>query len=69
MKTDYVLPEKYTNLGFWVAKLGSETLMLSYQGKTIFVFSSGIDVRAEFISRLCECRLKLNSYQKVPNVN
>jgi len=69
MKTDYVLPEKYADLGFEVSKLGKESLILSYKGKSIFVFSSGIDVREEFISRLCDCRLKLNSSRRVSSVN
>jgi hypothetical protein len=69
METKYVLPQKYSDLGFNLSKFGKESLALSYQGKTVFVFSSTIDVRNEFVSRLCDCRLKLNSYAKVPARN
>ena len=65
METKYVLPQKYADLGFNLSKFGNETLALSYQGKTVFVFSSAIEVREEFVSRLCECRLKLISYARV----
>jgi hypothetical protein len=69
VKINYVLPQKYADLGFKLLKIGKESLAISYQGKTIFIFSSAIDARDEFISRLCDCRLKLNSYARVPGRN
>ena len=69
MGTKYVLPQKYADLGFNLSKFGNQTLALSYHGKTIFVFSSAIEVREEFVSRLCECRLNLISYARPSSNN
>jgi hypothetical protein len=61
METEYILSQKYVDLGFKMSRFGRESLALKCQDKVVFVFSSGLDVRADFVSRLCDCHLKLTS--------
>ena len=59
---NYNLPQEYINLGFTMAKFGEKSLALKHREKTIFVFGSSLDLRDDFISRLCDNYMKLFSY-------
>ncbi|MBP1708171.1 MAG: hypothetical protein H6Q39_1895 [Chloroflexi bacterium] len=64
MKTDFILSQKYADLGFEMSRFGKESIALRRENKIIFVFSSTIDVSDDFVSRLCDCHVKLTNGEK-----
>ncbi len=60
MKTNFILPQKYSDLGFTMSRFGKKSMALKCQEKVVFVFNSDLDVRDDFIARICDCHLKLD---------
>jgi hypothetical protein len=56
---NYYLPQKYTELGFHISSFGMKSMALKHQGRTVFVFGSALDLRDDFIGRLCDSYLKI----------
>jgi hypothetical protein len=54
MSVNDLLPAKYFELGFEVAKIGDKSLLLTYNKKTVFMFGSYLDVREDFVIKLCD---------------
>ena len=69
METNHVLSQKYADLGFKMSKFGKESLALRCQDKVVFVFGSDMDIRDDFVSRLCDCHLKVTSNKKIKSRN
>jgi hypothetical protein len=69
METNHVLSQKYADLGFKMSKFGKESLALRCQDKVVFVFGSDMDIRDDFVSRLCDCHLKVTSNGKIKSRN
>ncbi len=67
MKAKFVLPQKYADLGFKISKFGKKSQALRWQDKVVFVFNSDLDVRDDFISRLCDYQVNLDTRIKVTN--
>jgi hypothetical protein len=59
METKYILPLKYIEEGFKLSGFGNKSLALKHHEKIIFVFYSDLDLKNDFVSRLCESYLKL----------
>jgi hypothetical protein len=59
-----MVPEKYTRLGFKIAKFGAHSLVLKLGDIPIFVFNSGSPVDTIFITHICETYLKLSEKRK-----
>ena len=59
MEMDYELAPQYIELGFSVSKFGEKSYALKHQDLTIFVFSSELEFRKDFISQLCDSYLIL----------
>jgi hypothetical protein len=69
METNLILPQKYVDLGFKMSKFGKQSLALRCQDKIVFVFGSDKDIRDDFVSRLCDCHLKINSNGTTNSLN
>ncbi len=61
MEINYQLPEKYTQIGFNISRLGDKSSALQHHGRTIFVFGSDLDLRDDFIGLLCDSYVCLTS--------
>ena len=59
MKLKDMLPKKYIELGFELSKFGEKSLILKYNNNIIFIFGSYLDVRDDYVSKLCDYYLKL----------
>jgi hypothetical protein len=62
---NFDLPQKYVNLGFRMSKFGEKSLALKCEDRIVFVFGPGSEVRESFVSRICDCHLKLASSARV----
>jgi hypothetical protein len=69
MEKNHILPQKYIELGFNMSKFGNSSLALRCQNNVVFVFNSSIDIREDFVSRLCDCHIKLISNGIIKNRN
>jgi hypothetical protein len=69
MKTDFKLPQKYADLGFGLSKVGEQSIVLRLRYDLVFMFTSGVDAREDFISRLFDCYLKLAANDKPISIN
>jgi hypothetical protein len=69
METNFDLPQNYADLGFNLSKVGGKSLALRHQDNLIFIFVSGIDAREDFVSRLCDCYLKLSASGEMKSRN
>ncbi len=54
-----VLEGKYVQLGFRISKFGKQSLALKRQDKVVFVFGGDLSVGREFVTKLCDCHLKM----------
>ena len=61
MKTDYKLPDEYTQIGFDISRFGIASLALKHNNRTIFVFNSVSDLRDDFVCRICDYYVRLSS--------
>jgi hypothetical protein len=66
LETDFDLPQKYADLGFELSKVGEQSIALRCRDNLVFIFTSGIDAREGFVSRLCDCHMKHTANDK-PN--
>jgi hypothetical protein len=55
-----MLPVKYLDMGFDIAKFGSHSSVLRFNQKPIFVFCSGSGIEADFLIKICNCYLNIN---------
>jgi hypothetical protein len=55
-----MLPVKYLDLGFDIAKFGINSSVLRFNQRPIFVFCSGSGVDAKFLIQICNCYLNIN---------
>lgn len=61
MVTNYQLPEEYVQIGFNISRLGEQSLVLKHHNRAIFVFGSDLDLKDDFIDRLCDSYIRLAS--------
>jgi hypothetical protein len=67
MEKNLILPPKYIELGFKMSKFGNDSLALICKDRNVFVFNSDSDLRDDFVSRLCDCHLRLISNGIIKN--
>ncbi len=61
MDGNWILSKKYLDLGFNIAGFAGTALVLIYRNRIIFIISSGLLLRNDHISRLCDSYLDLKS--------
>jgi hypothetical protein len=59
-----MMPDKYTSLGFDIAKFGTSSRAIRFDGKPVFVFSSESDIKDDFIALICQTYL--NTHYRQP---
>jgi hypothetical protein len=69
METNFVLPQKYVDLGFELSEVGEKSVALRCRNNLVFVFVSGIDAGDGFVSRLCDWYLKIDDEGTVISTN
>lgn len=59
-----MIPEKYAEMGFEITRFGVQSSVLRFEHKPIFVFSSGNNIDAGFLTRICDIYLKITGNRR-----
>jgi len=59
-----MVPEKYTALGFEITKFGTDSKVLRFEQKPVFVFNSKSNIDENFLAHICDTYLKLTEKRK-----
>ena len=54
LQMKYNIPQEFIDLGLCVSKFGEKSLSLKRGESIIFIFGSNLELREDFISRLCD---------------
>jgi len=53
-----MVPQKYADLGFEIARFGTQSKVLLFGQKPVFVFNSNVNIDVTFITHICDSYLK-----------
>jgi hypothetical protein len=61
-----MVPEKYAELGFEVAKFGTNSKVLMFGGTPIFIFNPNAKIDVGFLTHICDTYLKIKEKRRHP---